>query len=235
MDARHLSERLLKVAAYVPQAARLADIGSDHAYLPAYLALNKRISYAVAGEIVKGPYLNTLHEIENEGLTKLVQVRHADGLAAIEDHDQIDTITICGMGGPLIKKILEDGKDKLQAHPKLILQPNVGAPQLRRWLGANGYQLIAEEILEEDQHIYEILVAQYQPEQVLLDELDYEFGPFLRREQSAPFLKKWQAEAFKIKRVLQQLKKAKEFPVEQQQRMQQKIKQIEGVLNDQSA
>ena len=56
MDTYHLSKRLAKAAAYVPKGARLADIGSDHAYLPANLAINHIIDYGVAGEVVKGPY-----------------------------------------------------------------------------------------------------------------------------------------------------------------------------------
>ncbi|KRL04321.1 tRNA (adenine(22)-N(1))-methyltransferase [Liquorilactobacillus oeni] len=232
MDARHLSKRLLKVAAHVPLNARLADIGSDHAYLPAYLALKGCITYAVAGEIAEGPYLNTLHEIRNENLTKIVQVRHADGLAAVEKTDQIDTITICGMGGPLIRNILENGKGKLRMHPKLILQPNVGEAQVRRWLNINRYHLTAEEIIEEDKHIYEVLVAQYQPEAKTPSELDFQFGPFLRKQRDPAFLKKWQAEAIKLKKVLKQLEKAREMPLAQQQKMQNEIRQIEGVLSD---
>lgn len=72
MDAHKLSQRLIRVANYVPQGARLADIGSDHAYLPAYLALQKQISFAIAGEVVKGPYENARHEILQEGLQDLV-------------------------------------------------------------------------------------------------------------------------------------------------------------------
>lgn len=68
MDGNHLSNRLSKVAEYVPINARMADIGSDHAYLPVYLANNRLISYAVAGEVVKGPFENAKHEIVKEGL-----------------------------------------------------------------------------------------------------------------------------------------------------------------------
>ena len=65
MDTYHLSKRLAKAAAYVPQGARLADIGSDHAYLPANLAINHIIDYGVAGEVVKGPYENAVHEAKD--------------------------------------------------------------------------------------------------------------------------------------------------------------------------
>ena len=131
MDAHHLSKRLLNVAKLVPKGARLADIGSDHAYLPAYLALKGQIEFAVAGEVVKGPFQNAQQVVRAQGLNEQIAVRLADGLAAIEASDQIDTITICGMGGTLICDILEKGKDKLVKHPFLILQPNVGEKNVR--------------------------------------------------------------------------------------------------------
>lgn len=98
MDARHLSKRLATAAEFVPVGARLADIGSDHAYLPAFLALRGRIEYAVAGEVVRGPYQNACREITREGLQEIIVPRLADGLAAINADDRIDTVTICGMG-----------------------------------------------------------------------------------------------------------------------------------------
>ena len=72
MDANHLSLRLARVANYVPKGARMADIGSDHAYLPAHLALNGQIEYAVAGEVVKGPFENAAHEIKQLQLDNVI-------------------------------------------------------------------------------------------------------------------------------------------------------------------
>lgn len=232
MDARHLSQRLLRVASYVPKNARLADIGSDHAYLPAYLGLNNQLAFGIAGEVVEGPYQNAVNEIKKEGLTNLIKARHADGLAVINNEDSIDVITICGMGGPLISEILEKGKLKLTTHPLLILQPNVGEKQVRNWLLINNYRIIAEEILAEDQHIYEIITAQYDEESFELTTEDLEFGPFLRQQKNTVFITKWQEELKKIKYILEEMKKAKEFPSEQEQKMLAKIRRIEGILDD---
>lgn len=231
MDAKHLSTRLLAVAEHVPLGARLADIGSDHAYLPAYLGINNRVSYAVAGEVVEGPYLNALHEIQKEGLAQKVAVRLADGLAAITQEDEIDTITICGMGGPLICHILNEGKDKLARKPRLILQPNIGERQVREWLKEHSYQIITEEIIEEDKHIYEILVAEWQEKTTELTDDDYLFGPFLRKEKSPIFVKKWQKEREKLLHVLNEIKKARQVPLEQIKMLEIKIKKIGDVLN----
>src|SRR5690606_28479720 len=107
MNAQKLSKRLETVASFVPTGAIVADIGSDHAYLPCYLVHQNIVNKAVAGEVVKGPYESALRQVKLEGLEDKVIVRLADGLQAIEDNDQVDTITIAGMGGPLIVSILE--------------------------------------------------------------------------------------------------------------------------------
>ena len=134
VDEKHLSARLACVASLVPAGARVADIGSDHAYLPAALVLDGKIDFAIAGEVVKGPYENAVREIKDHQLEGQVIPRLADGLAAIEPADKVDTITIAGMGGSLIASILEKGKDKLTEIKRLVLQPNVGESQLREWL-----------------------------------------------------------------------------------------------------
>lgn len=230
MDTYHLSKRLAKAAAYVPQGARLADIGSDHAYLPANLAINHIIDYGVAGEVVKGPYENAVHEIQREHLEEKIFPRFADGLKAIEDDDQIDTITICGMGGTLIRNILEKDKSKLQNHPLLILQPNVGSNVLRQWLQANHYQITHEDILEEDDHIYEIIVAKYANQPMQLSSEDLFFGPILRKHQNNAFLKKWEKEIEKNEKAINQMQKATNPPTQRLAQLKTENELIRGVL-----
>lgn len=230
MDTYHLSKRLAKAAAYVPQGARLADIGSDHAYLPANLAINHIIDYGVAGEVVKGPYENAVHEIQREHLEEKIFPRFADGLKAIEDNDQIDTITICGMGGTLIRNILEKDKSKLQNHPLLILQPNVGSNVLRQWLQANHYQIMHEDILEEDDHIYEIIVAKYASQPMRLSSEDLFFGPILRHHQNDAFTKKWEKEIEKNEKAINQMQAATNPPTQRLAQLKADNELIRGVL-----
>ena len=234
MDAKNLSQRLLTVAKYVPKGARLADIGSDHAYLPAYLALQEQISFGIAGEVVKGPYQNAVNEIQKEGLSGQITARLANGLAAIQADDQIDTITICGMGGPLICEILTAGKEKLAHHPLLILQPNVGEKNVRDWLSANNYRIEAEEIIAEDGHIYEIIVACYTRDTVVYTPKELLFGPCLLTKVGEVFQAKWHKELTKKKKVLAQLENAKGDLLAKKMQLQKEITLIEGVLNGES-
>ena len=109
MNELLLSKRLACVAAQVKPGDRVADIGSDHAYLPVYLIKTKQINFAVAGEVIKGPFETAQRQVQKSQLQEQIMVRLADGLAAIKESDAIDTIVIAGMGGQLIASILENG------------------------------------------------------------------------------------------------------------------------------
>lgn len=232
MNEQELSQRLKRVGTYVPQGARLADIGSDHAYLPVALMLQGQISFAIAGEVVKGPYESALNQVKKSGLTDRIDVRLADGLEAVTLADELDAVTIAGMGGTLIASILEHGdqNQRLSGKERLILQPNVGESNVRQWLMTHAYQIIAEEILEEKGKIYEIIVAEKNETVVDYSEEELFFGPFLLKEKSPVFLTKWRHEKEQVERVLTQLQQAKEVPVEKVKEMEQKLAQINEVL-----
>lgn len=232
MDEKNLSKRLATVASYVPAGARMADIGSDHAYLPAALALQKKISYAVAGEVVKGPYENAVSEIKGHGLTDLIKPRLADGLAAITPADRIDTVVIAGMGGTLITEILERGKDRLQGVRRLVLQPNVGEGRLRRWLMDNRYQIMAEQIVAEDDHIYEIIVVE--PSVVPFRYSDYElmFGPRLLEKKGPVFTAKWRDYIKRQQGVIHQMEQAQKVPVARIAGLKQKLALVAEAIDD---
>jgi tRNA (adenine22-N1)-methyltransferase len=208
MNAEKLSDRLNAVANNIPQGARLADIGSDHAYLPCYVVKKGAVTKAIAGEVANGPFQSALEQVREEDLTDWITVRKGDGLEVI-DPGEVDCITIAGMGGTLISSILEKGKSKLEGVTRLVLQPNVGSFAVRRWLIDNGWELVEEEILKEDGKIYEILVAEKGEPLKAYQSLNLEngilFGPFLLREKSAVFIEKWNAEIKNWQRILKQL------------------------------
>lgn len=232
MNEQTLSNRLAKVAEYVRKNDRLADIGSDHAYLPAWLILNDRINFAVAGEVVEGPYQSAKKLVTSLALTERITVRLADGLGAVEPSDKISAITIAGMGGRLISEILDRGfqEKQLTGSERLILQPNVGEKVLRQWLLSHQYQIIAEAILEEDRKFYEVIVAEKSPDPVTYTEQELAFGPFLSAEQSPVFKAKWQSEVGHHQGVLKRLKLAKQEPSARMVELSKKIAEIEEIL-----
>ena len=191
MNHNTLSQRLERVATHVPAGARLADIGSDHGYLPVALMRRGAISSAVAGEVALRPFRAAERTVRENDLEQHITVRHANGLAAIKPGDAITALTICGMGGETIRDILDSGKTHLSGEERLILQPNGGEQPLRQWLMDNGYSILHEELLRENRFYYEIIVAEraapvrYTPEQLY-------FGPLQMQARSPLFLAKWQ-------------------------------------------
>ena len=221
-----ISKRLELVASFVPQGAILLDVGSDHAYLPIELVERGKIKSAIAGEVVEGPYQSAVKNVEAHGLNEKIQVRLANGLTAFEEADQVSVITIAGMGGRLIARILEEGLDKLANVERLILQPNNREDDLRIWLQENGFQIVAESILEEAGKFYEILVVE--AGQMKLSASDVRFGPFLSKEVSPVFVQKWQKEAAKLEFALNQVP---EKNIEERQVLVDKIQDIKEVLH----
>ncbi|MEK4424570.1 tRNA (adenine(22)-N(1))-methyltransferase [Solibacillus sp. FSL K6-1523] len=206
MNAQKLSKRLEMVASFVPTGAVVADIGSDHAYLPCYLVHKGIASRAIAGEVVKGPFESAVRQVRTEGLTNQITVRMANGLAAVEEADHIDTVTIAGMGGPLIVSILEKHPQALKSVTRLILQPNIHAKAIREWAIRNGWALQDEVILEEDGKVYEVLVLQRG--QMELTQAEILLGPKLIATKSPVFVEKWSREVANWQRVQQAIEKA---------------------------
>ncbi|MCF5548409.1 tRNA (adenine(22)-N(1))-methyltransferase [Pseudomonas salomonii] len=191
MNEHTLSMRLERVAANVPVGVHLADIGSDHAYLPVALMRRGVITAAVAGEVATTPFHAAQRTVRDNGLEQHISVRLADGLAAIEAGDGITAISVCGMGGETIRDILDTGKLHLSGQERLILQPNGGEQPLRQWLMDNGYCILCEELLRENRFYYEIIVAERAGPVVYTDEQLY-FGPLQMQARSPEFLAKWQ-------------------------------------------
>ncbi|NBI29384.1 tRNA (adenine(22)-N(1))-methyltransferase [Chengkuizengella marina] len=217
-----LSQRLKKIADKILPNSKLADIGSDHALLPTYLAQKNRIQWAVAGEVNKGPYEAAKKQVESSNLQDMIKVRLGNGLEVL-DKEEVDTIVIAGMGGGLIANILNQPFDYTGVN-RLVLQPNVAEDKVRRWCIDHNWHLIEEDILEEDRKIYEILVAERSEDayrynqQIFSDEmykmdchiqltrkLKILMGPHLLNNASLVFIKKWNMEIAKREKVIEQL------------------------------
>lgn len=232
MDEKQLSMRLAKAAAYVPKKARLADIGSDHAYLPCALTLNHQIDFAIAGEVVIGPFQTAKEQVERLKLTNTIDVRLGNGLDVLTLEDKITAITICGMGGSLIASILENGiqKKQLSGKERLILQPNIGEYTLRNWLMNHSYQIIVEELIEEDQKKYEIIIAEKSEQVQTYTDQELKYGVFLKNTPSTIFIDKWQSELEKKQTILASLKKSSTDQSEKIQRVEREMKEIEELI-----
>lgn len=224
-----LSPRLEAVAQLVETKKKVADIGSDHAYLASALVERGAVATAIIGEVAQGPLHNAEKTVSAQGLSELIECRLADGLSAIRKEDQVETVVIAGMGGLLIKKILNDGKS-LGYFPQLVLQPNTDQDALRAWLVANGYKIYREKMVAEGRHRYEIIVAQ--PGSQTLSDEDLFFGPFLRQERGEVFEAKWQHERDRFQLVQNRLIEAKQTNSQKYREITEQIDRIEKELKN---
>ena len=157
MRELELTPRLMAIADQVPQGARLADVGTDHAYLPVYLLLRDRIRSAVASDVNEGPLQRGRETARTYGVEESkISFRICDGLAGVEAQEA-DTVAICGMGGELISRIL--GAAPWTKEALLLLQPMSSQPELRQWLMANGYAIEGEQVVKEGEKYYVILTV----------------------------------------------------------------------------
>lgn len=150
-----LTPRLAAIARLVPQGARLADIGTDHAYLPVRLLLDGRVERAIAADLREGPLSRARETARRHGVEDRVSFRLCDGLSGV-DREEADTVVIAGMGGETIAAILSAAPWTREG-TGLLLQPMTSFPDLRGWLQRNGYRILREHIAQEGKRLYTVL------------------------------------------------------------------------------
>ena len=136
-------ERMALCASFVRDGAAVADIGTDHAYLPVWLVRSGKVPSAVAADLREGPLKNAAANIEKNGVSDKIKTVLSDGLDKIQP-DDADDIVIAGMGGELIVRIIDRTPWLRNAGKHLILQPMTKADTLRRYLCENGFAVLCE-------------------------------------------------------------------------------------------
>lgn len=150
-----LTPRLQAIAEQVPQGARLADVGTDHGYLPVWLLCGGYIDSAIATDLREGPLNRSRETAQRFGVAEQISFRLCDGLSAVRP-EEADTVVIAGMGGETITSILE-AAPWTKERTLLLLQPMTGFAELRLWLQENGFQISRERIAREGKRLYNIL------------------------------------------------------------------------------
>lgn len=210
-----LSKRLQAIADLVSAGNRVADIGTDHGYIPIYLLQTGKIPSALAMDVNAGPLMRAREHIEDCDLGTYIETRQSDGLAALACQEA-DTIVIAGMGGGLMMRILEEGAAKLAGVRELILQPQSELKEVRVFLRQQGYVICDEQMLVEDGKYYNVIRAvpgTTQPEYTVKNEvLADTFGPVLLQRKH-PVLKEWMLREIQIKEnILQKLSQSGAAP-----------------------
>lgn len=173
-----LSYRLNKIAQKVTQNGIIADIGTDHAYIPIFLYKNNKIKSGIACDISKGSLQKAKDNIKKYNLQDKIQTRLGNGLEKISLQDNVDTVIIAGMGGMLMIDILEKEKYILENVKELILQPQKDIDKVREYLHKNNFKIIDDEMLKDDGKYYTIIKSIKGKEDILYKKEEYVFGRF---------------------------------------------------------
>lgn len=163
-----LDNRLALCAELVRNNARIADIGTDHAYLPIWLARTGRISHAIAADLRPEPLHSGKENIAKYHVENMIETRLSDGLTAITA-DEVDDIIIAGMGGELIAKIIDAAPWVRDNKKHLILQPMTKSEHLREYLYKNGFEIIKENAVVADNKVYSVMCCVYSEKEIVFD------------------------------------------------------------------
>jgi tRNA (adenine22-N1)-methyltransferase len=219
----NLSDRLIAISSMVDNGAIIYDVGTDHAFIPIYLAKNQRIIKGYASDLRSGPCKIAQKNVELFALQDKITVIQSDGLKSLKD--DVTTIIIAGMGGGLITTIIEESYDKISEKQVLILQPNTNVKDVRMYLASHGFTIIDEEVIFEDDHFYEIMKVVKKTGELTENEMI--FGPILMKKKSPVFISKYQKEKVTYEAVLEKLTDSN---IKRRQEILDYIQRIEEIL-----
>jgi len=202
-----LSKRLGVIASFVPEGSHVADVGTDHGYIPIHLVQEGIAKSAIAMDVRKGPLLRAQTHIKEAGLEDLVEVRLSDGLLKLEKN-QSDCVVIAGMGGELIIHILEEGRHLWDSISYWVLSPHSELYKVRKFLIEHEFSIRRETMIKEDGKYYSVMGVTREAS-VLNDlnpELEYRYGRDLLKSGD-PVLKEYlKKEQIKLRQILNGLK-----------------------------
>ncbi|MCK8828061.1 class I SAM-dependent methyltransferase [Natroniella acetigena] len=223
-----LSPRLAAIVEMLDLPTKVADIGTDHAYLPIYLAQNTDCPTIIASDAKEKPYQFALQNVKQMGLAKQIDVRLGSGLSVLNG-GEVETVITAGMGSQTMQDIIAADYELAQKLDRLILQPMAGATSLRKWLVNNNFEIIDESLVK-DEHIYQIIVIE--PGNMEFDDqFLLELGPILIEkreplweEYTTELLNKWERIREEIIKNNPGHKKSKNL-----ERKIKKLKEIKGI------
>lgn len=198
-----LSKRLEAVALFVPQGSRVADVGTDHGYVPIWLVEQGIAEYAIAMDVRKGPLLRATEHIARHKLEDRIETRLSDGLLQLRP-GEADTVIIAGMGGELMLRIVRDGIHVWDSVSRFILSPQSELEIFRRGLEELGFAIAEEAMLREEGKYYTIMVAMrgmmhYE------HGFQYRYGDCLIRQKSPVLIEYLEREKHKLHQILERL------------------------------
>jgi len=178
-----LGNRLKTIASKIDKGFIVADIGTDHAHLPIFLISEGISKKVIATEILPCPYKRAQQNIKKSGYQDFIEIRFGSGFKPIKA-GEADVAVIAGMGANTIIDIIEESRETANSFKKLILQPMRYQPKLREYLFTIGYRIVDEDVVQEADKYYEIIVTR-RANVTCYDEIDLFVGPVLRHKKTS--------------------------------------------------
>ena len=183
--AKRLSQRLSRIAEMVPEGVFLADVGSDHAWLPIYLVESGKVPWAMAIDNKVGPFLRLKENVDASSVGNRILCSRSDGISEITE--SVDCVALCGMGGLLSCDILEAHKEKLPQIQTIVMDPHRDLLAVRKRVSALGYHLIDESMVYEDKVYYTVLLWAKGAPSLPYNEAELALGPILLHKEDAVY------------------------------------------------
>ncbi|MDU3661559.1 MAG: class I SAM-dependent methyltransferase [Clostridium perfringens] len=227
-----LSKRLKRIAEHVDKCESVADIGTDHGYIPIYLVKEGICKKAIASDINKGPIEKAKVNVAFEGVSNKVKCLLGPGLNPLKV-GEVNGVILAGMGGNLTRDILLADMDKVKKYDFIILQPAQNPEVLREFLYKNDYEIIDEDLIKDEGRFYELFKVKYNENSeklVFEDELEYEVSPLLR-EKKHPLFKEFIEEKInRCETILSFIKEDTEAAKKRKSDLEEKINKLKGML-----
>lgn len=222
----HLSLRLETIASLVPLGARVCDVGTDHALLPIYLKQKGIAKSVIATDLNEKPLENARKNIEESGVSG-ISLRLCDGLSGVTQ-GEADTVIIAGMGGEVIVHIIKNCEWIKAEDLNLILQPTTSAEVLRKFLTANGFEIMSETPVSENKKLYSIMTVKFTNSNRTYPEHFYFTGKIPLNADGILYIKKQQKRLSECMNALENIEnKTKEF-----EKYKSLCEQIENLLTE---
>lgn len=189
-----ITERLQCILNYV-NSDTVADIGTDHAYIPIELVKKNRVKKAIAADINEGPLKIAQKNIKSEGLSDKIETRLGSGISVLKK-GEADQIIIAGMGGELIQSIIESDIE-IALNSELLLQPMNNQYELRKYLMSSGFKITAEDIAVEGFKVYNIMRVIKGEDYKFEYDIYYHIPPYLKENKLYSFLRNKKEREFK--------------------------------------
>lgn len=227
-----LSKRLKWIVEKLNKTEIIMDIGTDHGYIPIYLIKNNIAQKVIASDINKEPLNKAKINASLDGVLDKIDLRLGGGLSPLKNKEA-NSVIIAGMGGNLIRDILESDLNKVKNLDYLILQPAQNPEVLRKYLYKNDYEILDEDICLDENQYYEIFKVRYKAgDYISLEDIFYEISPMMLSKK-LPLLKSYiESKIEKNEKVIDFIKDNTEHAIARKNELKEKNKRLEKLLKN---